>query len=1079
MTSIRLTPIRRGLCKGLGLLAILMLFFAVPPQLQAQTLTVSQTTTDKKFVPQGNKIAMIYIKLLSSNGDTTFTSMRLKNASSQVFFGQHVTRAILFKDSINSQQTVFDDGQEEEIARIDFTTPTTADQTFGSFSQTIPSGNTQGYFVVYEISDTAPLSATTNLQLLDIGSGFNFGVHTITNTATITGFAVKNITSIAPSVVIPGQEKVGFLKLQLKMQGEGTDNGFVVKIANQGANFVGNFSDEKGITAAYLYKPVLDVTDTFDPNFIDNYTLAQSVIAGQFTAASEVTFSFAGSGSFALPDGVTKNFFVVYDIGEEMQVTTETKVYAQVTSLSAKGTNSLVSINMNTAAPQPAAESLVAGLSFSNLLNIVPANVNFGQLSQIPMFQFQIQANHATINVNSVILQNPGNVPFITSVQDLKNVQSITLFEDTNRDGVFNGTSVGLDTQIGSLQLGTGTNQQDRAVITVSAPDTGDLIVSPFDSAKDKTVGYNQNNARRLFAVYTTGRSIQANPSSTTAPFSVAQLENVVGSTNIGGTDFVLSLSGTLPASANPEAIVNYQTLSLRLDSVTDISPETTVRGQTKVPMLAFTVEASTSITSANITILNGGNSTFNKFHQGVSKVWLYRDENNNRELDASDTLLTVNDTLPDTDAATLSGISMPTGFNHFLVLYDIGFLAPLTEINSTNISRAEFNTIQTTGSSIIFGGQSLEFAEVRILEHPIRVTNIVSDPLTNGSYYTSTFNVRITLENTSTQDISITQFYPRIYQSSNLGGTNISSEFTTILAESSQFVLPAGQNDTYTFVTKHTMPITGGTARLDAYVGYNVGDDGEAVLTRYLSQGGWVGASPINPQISLQGSTQYAWSFPAYVNSVSVASSGSSYTFANNDALPAGSSFSIIFQNTQNLDENSIIVSLNGVSLQKAASLSSLRNTRLTTNTSTYSYDSTTGTITISDIGTTSGQIVLQVTDNDGNALPNAVFDFQISADIKISEVLFFPNPYLRSTTNPLRLGFNITQPATVTIQLYNNLGVQVYNETQFFNTLGYNSVLIDANEDFMASGMYLCRIYAEDISGKKSSGQTRLAVY
>lgn len=1061
----------RGFTHKALLILAFVLGVAMPfSGIQAQTLTIAQTTTDKKFVPQGNKIAMIYIKLQANLGDMTFTSMRFKNASSQVFFGNNVTRALLYKDSLSSQQTVFDDGLEEEIARVDFGNPTTAEQLFSSFSQTIPSGNTQGYFIVYEISDTAPLSATTNLQLLDIDEdNFDFGANTVTNTATVTGFSVKNITSIAPEVIIPGQENVGMLRLQLKMEGEEIDNGFQINLANQGANFVSSASAEDGITNVYLYKPILDVTETFDSNFMSNYELAQSVVAGQFTSASSVTFSFTGEGSFNLPDGVTKNFFIVYDIGEDIQVTTDTKVYAQVTSLSGKGTDSLVSININTAAPQPAAESLVAGLSFEDLVSIVPSDVNFGQQSQIPMLQFQIQANHATINVNSISIENPGNVPFITTDGDLKNIQQILLYEDTNRDADFNGVGVGLDTEIGNFELGTGTNQKDSAVITLTVPDTGDLIVSPFDSASNAT--YNNDNSRIIFVIYSTGRSIEASSSSTSDPYAVARLENVVGSTNISGTDYVINLSGTLPAAASPEASVTLQSLNLRLDSVTDISPDLTVRGQVKVPMLAFTVEASTSVTSADISIYNEG-ATFNQFHEGVSKVWLYRDENSDQTWDSADTLLTVNDTLPEQSYVSLSGISMPTGLNHFLVLYDIGFLADLTEEGGDDIIRAEFDTLEATGTGLIFGGQSLEAAQVSVQDKPIEITNIIIDALDQGTYLTSTFNVFIVISNTSDADVVISELYPRVYQSSNLGGTNISSEFSSVLQGTIPYTLPANTTVTLNFSTKHSTPVTGGTARIDAYAKYTVDASvGDGVLTRYLSQSGWVGASPVNPQISLQSAiTSYSWTWPAYILSASISSSGTAYPFVNNDAIPANSEFTIVFQNSgQNLDENSISVSLLGSPLEKSS----------TSDDSTYTYDDSTGTLVVSDVGTTSGQLLVQVNDNDGNALPNAAFDFQISASLKLSDVLFYPSPYLRDSDNPLRMGFNITQPATVTLELYNQLGVRVYSTEETFTTLGYNSILIDADTDFMASGIYLCRVSAKDSAGNKSSAQTRLAVY
>jgi uncharacterized repeat protein (TIGR02543 family) len=131
-------------------------------------------------------------------------------------------------------------------------------------------------------------------------------------------------------------------------------------------------------------------------------------------------------------------------------------------------------------------------------------------------------------------------------------------------------------------------------------------------------------------------------------------------------------------------------------------------------------------------------------------------------------------------------------------------------------------------------------------------VTNLTVDALQQGTYLTSTFNVLIELTNNSSEPIVIDQFYPRIYQSSNLGGTNISSEFSTT---EMSVTLEANETRTYTFPTKHSTPITEGPARVDAYVGYSVDTTGEASLTRYLSQGGWVGASPVNPQIALQGS--------------------------------------------------------------------------------------------------------------------------------------------------------------------------------------------------------------------------------
>lgn len=1079
-----------------GLIAALVLLFCIHNS-YAQTLSLIQTTVDKRYAPQSSKVAMIFMKLQALGGSATFSNIKFKNPSPTIFLGNKITKAYLYKDSqIAGVQGRFDDGTETELASITYgADPTTADQPFSGFSDTITSGNSSGYFIVYQVADNADLAATTSITVLDIqdslGNSINLSSSTVQNSVTITGLEEKSITSIAPSIVIPGQTNVPALKIALKMSGEDMNEAVLLTIQNIAANFVMDSNLKNGITAAYLYKGTAG-QDYFDPLFISNYTVVQQVNAGSFTASSSVLFTFPNKNDISIGAGVTTNLFLAYDIGDDFQVTNNTKINAQLKSLTGLGDQSRLTVSIPAALPSQPAASLVAGLSYNTNLvkNLVNSGDSFGANSVVPMFTFEIRANQTDITVVTINIQNPGTVPFITTSSDPKNVQKIAIYQDTNRDGVFNGfSSGGLDTLVANLTLGRGGNQIDRAVVTMNALGHA-LVIPKFDSTADEIDGYNSNNAARFFTVYTFGQHIEASGAGTgtanSGSYAIARLENVVGTVNVSNNIYVVKLSGTRPVIATPEALVKLLTsLDVIISSSQALSPTIAIQGQVRVPMLYLILDSSNTFPSTNVSIRNESGS-FSPSNEGVSKVWIYRDVNSNMVVDSGDTLLGVQDLPPNTSTASISSVSLVTGQNKWIILYNIGVNATGPSDGIVPNIRAQFGGLKST-SSLTIGGQTLPFPSTPATLTPsssrLTISGVTTSVASSATIVTN-FTTGITLSNSTRTPITVTDLAPRIYFST-ISGTDISYEFTSVPDTSPPYTVPANGTKTVTYTCSHSRPVSDGNVLIDGYAEYIVSDSvypnslnpltatsGVAEIIRYKGASGWTSAFSDPPRFKVGKGTVYSWSFPAYIASVTLVVNEQLIPFANYDSIPKQSELRISLVNSgKNIDENSMVVKINGTALSKVQS-----NTKSEL---TYSYDTATGLIVIQDIGTRGGSLTIAANDLQGNTLDTADIKFSISEVVRIENMYVYPSPYVRTALQPLCLGFDLTQPATVKVYIFNHVGSLVFQQEYRYDNIGYQTIYFGQNDGFMASGVYICKMYATDSTGNKSNSVTKFAVY
>ncbi len=1053
--------------------ALFALALALPVE---PALVMDLVQPGKKFIPQGVQGEVLYFRVHATGQDEVINSITIRNTSGRVFFGSKISAAYVFLDANNTGS--FKGQGVTQKAVQNFSTPTQTDISF-VLSQTVPSNNTPiSFFIVYDIDRDANLGATTNVTLVQVKAQSN-------NTASLTGFTTTNqidaitgiksaeVTNVAPTVVAPDQEKVAMLRLKLTVQGEVVESGINIGISNESANFVtGNKTT--GITKAYLYEDLGQV-GVFDPNgpVGNRDVLLQSTTTDVFSSSSRVTFKspFVGDSSFKFADQVTRNFYIAYDIGKDFSVSSDTTVKAQLVTFTGTGKSSGETLNSFSKLPKPddPASSAVAGLVYGTLASAVPFGDSFGAGSIVPMLKLPLTAFQAGVTINQVFLQNKGTAEYIND-GGKNGVSRIRIYED-NGNAEFDGINSS-DTLIGNLDTGSG-NQSDSATVTIQKtvivngnPRTGGLLISKFNS--DTSVKYPQNNSKIVFVVYDFGVDSRSGNNAD------VRVENIIGKSLISDAVTTMNLLGVVPAKASPNAEVALIDTQVYWKEVTNIAPSFAVQGEVKVPMLHLDLQSSAAFSKPIFQIANESQS-FLSNNLGVSKVWIYRDENKDKKFDSADTLLAATKIDPGASVGTsdLANVLLNANGNQLLVLYDIGQIAT---VSSKNV-RAQLNKVTAgTGETITFGGEvpvPKEAANLPVVAKFLTIPSVTITGVTSESDLANTFNITVRVTNTSTRNVRLTQAVPRFF-SGSASGSDVSSQFNFTTIQTFPTTLNAGASLDVIYFTRLTSSFTKGIVLVDGYAIYTVTGNRTALITRYQgSDQKWFSAATTTGQLSLAASeiTRYPWTMPAYISSVKVgATESEAKTFQNGDAIAAKSNFYIFLKNKDTLDVNSFAMTLNGVPLTFSGTQGTSANT--------FSYTSDRGLLTVQDVGSVDGTLTLNLKDVEGQSLETASLSFLISESVvRLDNVLFYPNPY-KIGSQALKLGFALTRNATVRAYLFNSVGMEVWR-TEVAKSLGYQTIEIDAFSSFLTAGVYVCKIVAEDDSGNKSVRLAKLAIF
>ena len=1027
--------------------------------------TFTNVRAERSFAPQGaaksnnnSQANILYFQLKNTGAATdSIKSLSFTNSAPNVNFGTGIKTAYWYFDDQNTGQfnpsnTIIK--SQGFVVASSQTITLVADNAI-SFD----SAASKGFYIVYDIASNATIAATTNASNLAVtntsGNSYSPTGNVTSNTVTITGLATQQATSLSQGVVVPGDTNVPMLKLTFKLSGEDlVKDTFGLTLQNAGNNFSTVDGATTGITKVSLY------WDKNHDGIASNFVLLQTISGSGFSSNSRAVFSAPyNDDSFNLVKDSAEDFYLYYDFGADMQVTAGTTVKAQITGFNGQGAASLLPISLTRSIPFPDPVSAnVAGLSYSNPAGIVPKDSIFGPGTVVPILKFKLQSQNTAVTVNTVVLNNTGSVGYITMPNKTNGVTKISIYDDTNGNESFDGSDYG-DTLIGALDLGYGNGQTATSAsisINYGTPAGGLLIPT--------------GNIKTLFAVYDLGPGINANldPSGNVQATANALLTNAYGLSSVSSS--ILRLGGTLPAVSSPESKVDIITLNLNLKYTIDITSPNVVQGQVKVPVLAMKISSDTDVTSASIVIKNS-QATFLNNDTGVTKVWVYRDENNNNLIDDTDTFLAATSTFVTPDKATLSNVKLIQGENYLLLLYDIGRIASLDD-NKIG-AQVESITVEKSSSTVVFGGEVPSPrvpATLTINPSSFSIDTITVDN-TVVSDISSTFNVTVKISNVSTADIQVYDVAPRFYMN-NVNGQDISYQFKITPNTAFPITVAQGTSRTVAFTVNPKTLVATGNAYIDGFVYYKVDTSKYAAVYRYIGQDGfWHLAAGKYAQVSLSSNRKiFNWNISDYIDNIKIDNGGNQKIFQNYDAIPAHTSFLIFLKDqAKYIDRSQINLTIKPMPINTSSS---------TDRVPTFEYNSLEGYIKVLDMGDTSATLKLTITDLNGNVLTSTDIVFYITDQVKIYNFLPYPNPYIPDRN--LIFGFNITQPAEVKLYLYNSIGQLVWTYVNNF-LLGYNEIDWDGkvNGQYIGSGIYIAKLIAKDNLGNISVAITRMAVF
>lgn len=1082
------------------------LFIALCLPLQA-SITVS-ISDSQAFIPEGTsaatEIAVIRLNVTASGQDENLATLTLTNSGPDIFFDPGgISKVSVFLNSDGNND--FSLTEDTFIVAETFT-----DEERGVISldlnpdsgnnETILDGTSATYFVVYAVESDLDaefvangLELQTNLSLQTMtSSGGSFDLSSLGGSSfnmNIVGIYSLNVVDISPETILPGATDVPVMQIDFGVAGRDLENDFFIEIFNNQGNFSPTSNQKAGVERITLYKDSIASGQVLD-----------QLLPAEFTSIERAAFT--SLTNYKTTNGVVINSLVIaFDFGDDFPIASTSSVSVKLNAFSGTqfGTDFIVGQEPSVVDD---VEIDVAGLTFLDMTSIVDTDISFGENQAIPILSFRLHANNTPITINRFLLSNVDPIdgttratyPYATSVNDSEGIQIIRVYEDSNFTGEFDPT---VDTVIASVNTTTaGVISQPISFLPIN--NGLGLFIDEFIEDTNIKNRYPFNNERLFFVEYVSGTLPEATE---LLPLDVSGnrnlrasvfLDNIEATANINSEIVRLDLNGDVPASSvDPVAFVEFVINNTDIEAVASIAPANAVRGQINLPMLAVTLNFSSpiSVASASITIANtvGNNEArFSGKNLGVSKIYIYKEPtgSGNQALDADDVLLAsliVPSTITGADSITLTGANLGTlsGSESFLIMYDIGFESPL---NGTR-ARAQFNGLTNDDDeSIELSGelpQPETPASVVILDQLLEITQVTVDT----TDVSTVFNVTVTVENTSAAAVQLTQVLPRAYRNS-VSGKDISGQFNTVYETSDPLpvTINAAESLTFSFTMTQELFDFSGIAMVDGYAEYTVAiNSGIAAVNRYLTASGWEAASEIVDTITMPVVDFKGKVFPGYIDKVIIGSNanGSATSeligfsnFENGTSLEPDSQMAIVFKNEgEGINEGSISLQLNGETVNRVNSVS-------TTGVATFEYNRDDGNILISNVGSSSGTVVLDVDDLEGKDLETTSISFLVSnSEVQLNDVYFFPNPYRIGSTD-LQLGFDISRDSEVEVYIFNYRAQELFHET-FSLSRGYNLISLGSNANFFESGIMLGRVIARDVDGNIDAATAKLAIY
>ena len=594
-------------------------------------------------------VAMLQLNLEASNAETLRVDSISFNMTGTLNHATYISAVKLYKD-VNGNGD-FDAVGDEQIA----TDQTVADSAgsvrfvINTADTLIPPGEDQDWLVLISLAGGAPNASTFGVKVLANDSAFVFGAESHQD-ATVLGTpitsatkTVSNIGSITlaagaanPTAANVADSTQDLAMMQFKLTVSSTEN---VKINEFTLRASGTAHDTSDIAAngIRVYKDV-----TANGVYDDGSDVL--IAEGEKYSANDGYITFS-SLNYTITAGTAENWLVVYDLNGQASNGETFIANIQRGEIDAVGVTSGVTIEADgnsvsggvMTVSEEGVLTIATGSNSPDASTVAPGETN------VVLLQIQLSASSAeTLRVTEVTLKAEG------SGDDANDVTAVELWDDLDSDGALND---GIDTQLN----GSGTYNADNGTVTFTLSGDGYtfapgsvhrwIVVHDFDSetsnGKTFRTGIALNSYIDVYNTSSVARTVVGAPvtSETKTVNDIGVLTISLGSNNPAAGNAAKDAEGVVLLQLNLAASAAE---TLRVDSITFTA--------------SGTIDESVD----------------------VDAVRLYRDENNNGELDLAtdeqisvDTVYTANDGTVQFRASMAETLAAGTNAD-WLLVYDL-----------------------------------------------------------------------------------------------------------------------------------------------------------------------------------------------------------------------------------------------------------------------------------------------------------------------------------------------------------------------------------------------------------------------
>lgn len=1037
-------------------------------------------------LPQGQSGIFVYectVECAGATDDITIDTIVLANSAPVQFSGNGINK-------ISIQMKMEDDYSYSEISSSPKTFASSETQwIFTNIGATLDHDDDEEDGVTfrfyYDVADDAPMEATANFELLAIEDSSGNTVNIVSyqsKTFPISGLVAQLTPSYTPTVLVPGLDEVIYSYLSITPRGESFQDEIVVGIFNDGENFdLGN--QNMGITEVAVYQDV-SPNGVFSKQ-VDSYLV--SIKDSAITENNQVYLTFDVND---FTDGITKNFFILYDIGKETDIGSQIndltsvgasleskKIHFQINMIKATGDQSgqdyaiRLQDNLPSQPQDSNYTSRLGGVMLDEFQSIIPpSNIPVGA-DLVPMAAFSLSARELDVTLNEMTFENIGDVPYVTTEYGENGIKSLYIFKDLNRNREFDGVSN--EQLLDIWELGKVTNSYGEINGATKVTVTGFDIVIPSVNLDSDTVNDVKASQQRFLICYEVGDGIAGSSvAEEIGPHADLNLADAYSSSGLVFDDFYMS---GYTSTSNVVAYIKDMTVDI--SEVKSISPPLSIRQSRDVPLFSYVLDASMIAKGVSVK-LDSLNNDFKSNNAGITKLSLYYDDDDDDVFERSDTLMGEILSFDDTSYTSLPAVDLPANSpRRFFVTATLGSNAPIDRLLNFQVS----DIVSTFNFGADFDAtgvlpQPFSPATLNVTANSVAVESVLitDNAIVQGD---TVHFVDILLRNDSAYSVTINNVLPKFYVS-NFSGLDLSYEYR-MNSSFSPVILAASSTVNFTVTFNASNIRTAESIAVDGYCEYvALGITEKIVLERKKTAGGGYAfsAESTDAFTASLGSDPKNFLLPAHIERAYVKDpSNVDIDVFDGDIIQSGSSLFLKLANSgYEVKGDSIMVTVNS---------ESITNEQSADNYFAYDYDS--GILTVLSLGSSDqGNIIVSMTDKLGNKFEEYSLTYSTTDQgFSIDDLNVYPNPYTPEK-GKLKVGFNVTAACEkVTFYMYDHVGKKVMeHELNNIITHGYQLWEYDGKTDdgnYLATGVYLLYAVAESVEGEKEVARVKVAVW